>query len=264
MKDKAMQSIKFLGLTLGIALSIFAINLAVYAWTAPTATPPGGNVPAPINIGTTTQAKAGALGVGGVFTANTAVHLAVGGGNVGIGTANPQARLHMVGSNAQFESGTAIEGGEIVLRGPTDFPADNIHIDNYQGRLRFIRTNPHGAETMTILQNGNVGIGTEDPTARLDINGQIRIRGGTPVAGSVLTSDENGLAHWAQPAAAGIPTGMIAVFLSNTCPTGWTRLVRLFDNTQFATWSLTHTSGMTGQAMGEWSHAHIFSWCRRN
>jgi len=49
MKEKTFRTIKFLGLTLGIALSIFAISVAVYAWTAPTAAPPDGNVPAPIN-----------------------------------------------------------------------------------------------------------------------------------------------------------------------------------------------------------------------
>ena len=94
MKEKTMQSIKFLGLTLGIALSIFAISLAVYAWTAPTATPPtcpagSPGCDAPVHVGTTTQTKVGALGVGGVFTANSAVHLAVGGGNVGIGVLAP-------------------------------------------------------------------------------------------------------------------------------------------------------------------------------
>lgn len=43
----------------------------VYAWTAPTATPPGGNVTAPINTSITEQYKAGALGVEGVLKAYT-------------------------------------------------------------------------------------------------------------------------------------------------------------------------------------------------
>ncbi len=45
--------------------------------------------------------------------------------------------------------------------------------------------------------NGNVGIGTTTPTAKLEINGQIKITGGIPpTAGSVLTSDATGLAYW--------------------------------------------------------------------
>ena len=47
-----------------------------------------------------------------------------------------------------------------------------------------------------LVVEGNVGIGTTSPGARLDVNGQIRIRGGGPAAGRVLTSDANGLATW--------------------------------------------------------------------
>jgi hypothetical protein len=44
--------------------------------------------------------------------------------------------------------------------------------------------------------NGDIGIGTTTPTARLDIAGNIRIQGGTPWAGRVLVSDATGLASW--------------------------------------------------------------------
>lgn len=47
-----------------------------------------------------------------------------------------------------------------------------------------------------IHRMGNVGIGTAEPTQKLDIDGQIRIRGGNPEVGKVLTSDENGNAFW--------------------------------------------------------------------
>jgi len=63
--------------------------------------------------------------------------------------------------------------------------------------------------------NSNVGIGTNSPTSRLDIDGQIRIRGGAPAAGRVLTADATGLATWADPVA-----GAPAV----TCPSGMIRV----------------------------------------
>lgn len=47
-----------------------------------------------------------------------------------------------------------------------------------------------------IVKNGTVGIGTVSPTLTLDVNGQIRIRGGSPFAGAVLTSDSFGNASW--------------------------------------------------------------------
>src|SRR5690606_14250668 len=46
---------------------------------------------------------------------------------------------------------------------------------------------------------GNVGVGLTGPTERLDVNGQIRIRGGAPSADRVLRSDANGVATWADP-----------------------------------------------------------------
>ncbi|MBN4062349.1 tail fiber domain-containing protein, partial [Bacteroidales bacterium AH-315-I05] len=57
--------------------------------------------------------------------------------------------------------------------------------------------------TLTItegsLANGNVGIGTTAPGAKLEVAGQIKITGGTPDAGRVLTSDAAGLATWQIP-----------------------------------------------------------------
>jgi hypothetical protein len=45
--------------------------------------------------------------------------------------------------------------------------------------------------------SANVGIGTEQPDAALHVVGQVKITGGSPGMGKVLTSDANGLASWA-------------------------------------------------------------------
>ncbi len=47
--------------------------------------------------------------------------------------------------------------------------------------------------------SGNTGIGIENPGAKLDVNGQVKITGGSPGAGKVLTSDASGLASWQTP-----------------------------------------------------------------
>jgi len=54
----------------------------------------------------------------------------------------------------------------------------------------------NATETMRILSDGNVGIGTITPGATLEVAGQVKITGGTPGAGKILTSDANGLASW--------------------------------------------------------------------
>lgn len=51
-------------------------------------------------------------------------------------------------------------------------------------------------KVMTLLGNGNVGIGNTIPSTKLDVAGQVKISGGSPGAGKVLTSDANGLATW--------------------------------------------------------------------
>lgn len=60
------------------------VGFVVYAWTGPTGAPPNNNVDAPINVGTTTQYKSGALGIGGLFRVFSD---AIFDGNVSIGTA---------------------------------------------------------------------------------------------------------------------------------------------------------------------------------
>jgi hypothetical protein len=55
------------------------------------------------------------------------------------------------------------------------------------------------SNALTMLKNGNTGLGTHEPTHKMDIDGQIRIRGGSPGNGKVLTSDANGVGSWQTP-----------------------------------------------------------------
>jgi len=55
MKEKI--SAKITALTFGVLVLVFAIGFLVFAWTEPVQAPPGGNVPTPINVGSTPQTK---------------------------------------------------------------------------------------------------------------------------------------------------------------------------------------------------------------
>ena len=91
-----MQKVKsitylLLGLIVGAAIP------AVLAWVDPTAAPPAGNAPAPLNVSSTTQTK-----TGGVNFATTS-------GNVGIGTAIPTQKLDVTGNISA--TGTLVASG---------------------------------------------------------------------------------------------------------------------------------------------------------
>ena len=115
-----MKIIKEVGLFCGIVSSIFFVSFMVLAWNPPGATPTGGNVALPINVGSNSQTKSG-----------------------------------------------------------------NLRIINWLGI-------------------GSVSNPLPVRQARLDIDGQIRIRGGNPGTGKVLVSDSNGVGSWQTPASAPI------------------------------------------------------------
>jgi hypothetical protein len=53
-----------------------------------------------------------------------------------------------------------------------------------------------GTDVHLINSGDNVGIGVTDPDAKLEVNGQVKITGGSPGDGKLLTSDADGLAVW--------------------------------------------------------------------
>ena len=66
--------------------------------------------------------------------------------------------------------------------------------------------------TQLFLDNGsgNVGIGTIAPSTKLEVAGQVKITGGAPGLGKVLTSDLSGLASWQT-----LPTGGSSQWISS-------------------------------------------------
>lgn len=81
----------------------------------------------------------------------------------------------------------------------TENPFGVFHIDT-KANTGGTKATPTGdADDFIIDDSGNMGIGTAKPTAMLDVNGLVRIRGGNPKAGYAYTSDDaNGNGKWAE------------------------------------------------------------------
>jgi len=105
------------------------------------------------------------------------VYLVRGGGNVGIGTTSPGQKLHVTGGRIVTENA---EPGLIFKE--TDGSAnENWWVSTVGGKLQFKAVNDDLAsgwsDKVTLQQNGNVGIGTVNPTAMLDVyQGNLRVR----------------------------------------------------------------------------------------
>lgn len=129
--------------------------------------------------------------------------------NVGIGAPVPNMKLHVTATNdtalLQLENTTTMAlntnlglyfkngswfSGAIKTIGGTASTAR-------MGFYTYAAIEQNGMrEHMTILDAGNIGINTITPTQTLDVNGVIRIRGGSPGVGKVLTSTADGSATW--------------------------------------------------------------------
>jgi hypothetical protein len=121
------------------------------------------------------------------------------GTNVGIGTVAVPSPLTIAGNT--HISGNSSIGSGLIFPSTIDLSIDDNDTGfevPADGVLSLFTNN----QEQIRLTGGNVGIGTTTPAAKLDIIGNIKITDGTQAAGSVLTSDANGLASW-QPAGGG-------------------------------------------------------------
>lgn len=111
-------------------------------------------------------------------------------GNVGIGTSTPQYPLHLLGGIGV--SWQVERTGGALLRGTANINDASVGTQNNTA-LRLVTNN---AVRMHVGTDGNIGIGTVSPGARLHLVGDLRIQNGTQGAGKILTSDPEGSAVW--------------------------------------------------------------------
>ncbi len=195
-----MEKTKSFALIIAVlALSLGAVYLAL-GFTEPSVAPPAGNVPAPLNVGSSGQSKSGGL----------------------------------------------------IL-------------------------NTGGAAYGLIVDKGNVGIGTPSPTVKLEVAGQVKITGGAPGTGKVLTSDASGLASWQTAAAGNVPAEILITSNDNEYTTNSgspvdlvtlsgfsinpSKAIRMIFNTRGT--GFTNAGGMVGlKVNGSWVIHNNYVICR--
>ncbi|MCU0374596.1 MAG: hypothetical protein MUF24_04725 [Chitinophagaceae bacterium] len=131
--------------------------------------------------------------------------------NVGLGATTPLMNLHIRGISDStillLENGDPLSVGSNVglyFRNANYFTGaiKTTGAGTNTARLGFYTFAGLGAngsslrERISILDNGQVGINNTNPEAMLDVSGTIKISGGNPGSGKVLTSNANGLASW--------------------------------------------------------------------
>ncbi|MFA5961227.1 MAG: hypothetical protein WC848_00920 [Parcubacteria group bacterium] len=156
--------------------------------------------------------------IGGYFSASGADNnfaLITGNGNVGIGTTAPGYQFVINNPNSALMQFIAGDGGYVsgsYFGSPTSPTRGSILYQNNSGIDDSLNITSVGVmsfvtqylERMRILANGNVGIGTTDPGAKLDVNGSILA---TSIRlGSTYSIDNTGF-YISDPALGGIGSG---------------------------------------------------------
>ena len=152
-------------------------------------------------------------GVGGVFTTDDGAALITEQGNVGFGVSSPQEKLEIAGA-IKIGNNIDLTPDNGTMRYTPTNGFEIRHANNWSAIKNFWNST-NGIDAFN-LNSGNVGIGTNTPGAKLEVAGQLKITGGAPGIGKVLTSDANGLASWQIPNASNYIAGTGVNITGNT------------------------------------------------
>ena len=105
-----------------------------------------------------------------------------GNGNVGIGTNNPTAKLHIVQGNSGGVAAILLSTDESTIQGPSANTQIRMGSNLVLSASNVIPINTNGSERVRITSDGNVGIGTTSPITKL------QVRDGAITAGTTTST----------------------------------------------------------------------------
>lgn len=128
------------------------------------------------------------------------------GVGIGTNTPNPKAALEINSTNKGILIPSMTSSQRIAISTPPNgllvYDTDKNEFYHYTGTVwRAILNGEYWSRPITARDRianttDSIGIGTNSPTAKLHVNGDVKITDGTQGDGKVLTSDANGLASW--------------------------------------------------------------------
>jgi hypothetical protein len=110
-------------------------------------------------------------------------------GKVGIGNSLPSYKLDVTGTTRIGATGS-------LLIASNDANTVNLRPGVSNGDIYITDDSGDPLRGITVANGGALGVGTATPGAKLEVAGQVKITGGSPANGRVLTSDATGLATW--------------------------------------------------------------------
>jgi len=191
MKKENQISPKIISLSFAVLVLLSVTAFYIFAWTEPTAPPPGGNVAVPLNTGGDSQYKTGKLGASAAGV-DPSYGLTVGSAGIKA-TGNSYFEGALTVTTDITANDDIIFNGELMPDGATcannqilqKIGADNWDCVNMpgggitgSGTANYVSKWTAGTVlgNSQIFDNGtNVGIGTTNPVQRLTVAGQIAI-----------------------------------------------------------------------------------------
>ncbi len=177
MSDKISKIISALIISSAV---ILGMNF-VYAWNGPVSIPPNGNAYAPLNTTSSSQTKQGSIWASGFFTTGGGYF----GGDVGIGTSAPEARLDVRSGSCYYKFQT--DGFFTNCGINTAPPPINLVISSNTANYNIASAagNPASPRVITLTINSGV-------TVYSNSTSQAAVDAGNLPTGSALTIVNNG------------------------------------------------------------------------